>query len=88
MKLFDEEAALSTLREFGYKDTISNPSYQKAAVVIKDFIIGVVVFSNGSQYLILNSFFVMVIMSKYNEVLQQIIGCSIKKLDRNSSMHI
>jgi phosphoribosylaminoimidazolecarboxamide formyltransferase/IMP cyclohydrolase len=33
--LLDLEAALSTLREFGYEDTISNPSYQKAAVVIK-----------------------------------------------------
>ena len=33
--LLDLEAALSTLREFGYKNTISNPSYQKAAVVIK-----------------------------------------------------
>lgn len=33
--LLDLEAALSTLREFGYENTISNPSYQKAAVVIK-----------------------------------------------------
>ncbi len=33
--LLDLEAALSTLREFGYKNTTSNPSYQKAAVVIK-----------------------------------------------------
>ncbi len=34
--LLDLEAALSTLREFGYKNTINNDhSYQKAAVVIK-----------------------------------------------------
>jgi len=33
--LLDLEAALSTLREFGYENTISSPSYQKAAVVIK-----------------------------------------------------
>ncbi len=33
--LLDLEAALSTLSEFGYENTISSPSYQKAAVVIK-----------------------------------------------------
>jgi len=33
--LLDLEAALSTLREFGYEDTIKSASYQKAAVVIK-----------------------------------------------------
>jgi phosphoribosylaminoimidazolecarboxamide formyltransferase/IMP cyclohydrolase len=33
--LLDLEAALSTLREFGYENTIKNASYQKAAVVIK-----------------------------------------------------
>ena len=33
--LLDLEAALSTLREFGYEDTIKNDSYQKTAVVIK-----------------------------------------------------
>ena len=33
--LLDLEAALSTLREFGYENTFSSPSYQKAAVVIK-----------------------------------------------------
>ena len=33
--LLDLEAALSTLREFGYEDTIKSDSYQKAAVVIK-----------------------------------------------------
>ena len=33
--LLDLEAALSTLREFGYKNTVENSSYQKAAVVIK-----------------------------------------------------
>ena len=33
--LLDLEAALSTLREFGYENTIKNDSYQKAAVVIK-----------------------------------------------------
>ncbi|WP_413683049.1 bifunctional phosphoribosylaminoimidazolecarboxamide formyltransferase/IMP cyclohydrolase [Prochlorococcus sp. MIT 1011] len=33
--LIDLEAALSTLREFGYENTIKNDSYQKAAVVIK-----------------------------------------------------
>ena len=33
--LLDLEAALSTLREFGYENTIKDPSYQKAAVVIK-----------------------------------------------------
>ncbi len=33
--LLDLEAALSTLREFGYENNISSPSYQQAAVVIK-----------------------------------------------------
>jgi len=33
--LLDLEAALSTLLEFGYKNTINSDSYQKAAVVIK-----------------------------------------------------
>ncbi len=33
--LLDLEAALSTLREFGYENTIKSDSYQKAAVVIK-----------------------------------------------------
>ena len=33
--LLDLEAALSTLREFGYENIITSPSYQKAAVVIK-----------------------------------------------------
>ena len=33
--LLDLEAALSTLREFGYENTCDSPSYQKAAVVIK-----------------------------------------------------
>ena len=33
--LLDLEAALSTLREFGYENTIKSASYQKAAVVIK-----------------------------------------------------
>ena len=33
--LLDLEAALSTLREFGYEDTIKSDSYQKTAVVIK-----------------------------------------------------
>ena len=33
--LLDLEAALSTLREFGYENNINNDSYQKAAVVIK-----------------------------------------------------
>ena len=33
--LLDLEAALSTLLEFGYEETIKNDSYQKAAVVIK-----------------------------------------------------
>ncbi len=33
--LLDLEAALSTLREFGYQNNIISPSYQKAAVVIK-----------------------------------------------------
>ena len=33
--LLDLEAALSTLREFGYENTIKSTSYQKAAVVIK-----------------------------------------------------
>jgi len=33
--LLDLEAALSTLREFGYENTLNNDSYQKAAVVIK-----------------------------------------------------
>ena len=33
--LLDFEAALSTLREFGYQNTCESPSYQKAAVVIK-----------------------------------------------------
>ena len=33
--LLDLEAALSTLREFGYENTINSDSYQKAAVVIK-----------------------------------------------------
>jgi len=33
--LLDLEAALSTLREFGYENTIESASYQKAAVVIK-----------------------------------------------------
>ncbi len=33
--LLDLEAALSTLREFGYENSIKNASYQKAAVVIK-----------------------------------------------------
>ena len=33
--LLDLESALSTLREFGYENTISDYSYQKAAVVIK-----------------------------------------------------
>ena len=32
--LLDLEAALSTLREFGYENTCDSPSYQKAAVVI------------------------------------------------------
>ncbi len=33
--LLDLEAALSTLREFGYENTIKNDSFQKTAVVIK-----------------------------------------------------
>ncbi len=33
--LLDLDAALSTLREFGYENSINNDSYQKAAVVIK-----------------------------------------------------
>ena len=33
--LLDLEAALSTLREFGYENTINSGSYQQAAVVIK-----------------------------------------------------
>ncbi len=33
--LLDLESALSTLREFGYENTLKNASYQKAAVVIK-----------------------------------------------------
>jgi len=33
--LLDLESALSTLREFGYENTINSDSYQKAAVVIK-----------------------------------------------------
>mgnify|MGYP001329107996 CR=1 FL=1 len=33
--LLDLEAALSTLREFGYENSINSASYQKAAVVIK-----------------------------------------------------
>ncbi len=33
--LLDLEAALSTLREFGYDNAVKNASYQKAAVVIK-----------------------------------------------------
>ncbi len=33
--LLDLEAALSTLREFGYENTINSKAYQKAAVVIK-----------------------------------------------------